>query len=410
MPGSDPVPDSFFGIHGKAGQASDPCKGFISSLRDVPEPGFTVEGRLTGGGTSEASPVFSRMTPGMSRVFVTGGAGFFGGILQRRLLRQGYEVTSIDRVPDLSWHPRLTKITGDLRDPWLLNSAFRRGPYDAVFHCAAMLAQGTDQDEDDLWTSNVNATRMLAEACRVWGVPKLVFTSTDCLWAGNPGHAIREDEPPAPAEIYGWSKLEAEHLLCGYAKHFEVVILRCPTIIGRGRLGLLAILFEFIQDGKTLWMVGGGGNRYQFICAEDLVQACLAAMKPGVSDIFHVGSANVKPLREVYEAVIAAAGSTSRVRSLPQKTTLAAMRLAHHFGVSPLGPYHYRMIAENFLFDTRKIQARLGWRPTLTNEEMLVQAYRYHEGRREEIGTRTNVSAHTKAAPMGVIRLLKWVS
>ncbi len=346
----------------------------------------------------------------MSRVLVTGGAGFFGGILKRHLLRQRYDVTSIDRVPDPSWHPRLTKITGDLRDPWLLNSAFRRGPYDAVFHCAAMLAHGMGLDEDDLWESNVNATRMLAEACKAWGVPKLVFTSTNCLWASNPGHAIREDESPAPAEIYGRSKLEAEYLLCGYTKHFDVVILRCPTIIDRGRLGLLAILFEFIQDGKTVWVVGNGGNRYQFIYAEDLVLACMLALRPGVSDIFHVGSENVKTLREVYQAVIHAAASTSRVRSLPQKPTLAAMRLAHHLGISPLGPYHYRMIAEDFLFDTTKIRARLGWRPTLSNEEMLVQAYRYYESRREEISARTNVSAHSKAAPMGVIRLLKWVS
>jgi hypothetical protein len=86
------------------------------------------------------------------------------------------------------------------------------------------------------------------------------------------------------------------------------------------------------------------------------------------------------------------------------------MQVAHRFGISPLGPYHYRMIAEDFLFDTTKIREQLGWRPTLTNEEMLVQAYRYYATRREEIHQRTNVSAHSKAAPMGVIRLLKWVS
>jgi hypothetical protein len=86
------------------------------------------------------------------------------------------------------------------------------------------------------------------------------------------------------------------------------------------------------------------------------------------------------------------------------------MRLAHRLHVSPLGPYHYRMIAEDFIFDTSKIQERLGWQPTLTNEEMLVQAYRYYETRREEIHQRENVSAHSRATPMGVIRLLKWVS
>jgi len=346
----------------------------------------------------------------MSHALVTGGAGFFGGILKRHLLAQRWQVTSVDRVPDPSWHPRLTRIHGDLRDPWLLNSVFRRGPYDAVFHCAAILAHGIDVDEDDLWTSNVTATRMIAEACRNHGVPKLIFTSTNCLWASCAGHAIREDEMPDPVEIYGRSKLAAEQILCGYAEDLDVVILRCPTIIDRGRLGLLAILFEFIHDGRTVWVVGDGGNRYQFIYAADLVRACMAALRPGVCEIFHVGSDDVQPLRVVYQAVIDAAESGSRVRSLPRAAALAAMRAAHRLGISPLGPYHNRMIAEDFLFDTSRIKERLGWRPTLSNAEMLTEAYRYYAHRREEIGQRTNVSAHSKAAPMGVIRLLKWVS
>ena len=139
----------------------------------------------------------------MPHVLLTGGVGFFGGILKRHLLRQHYEVTSIDRVPDPSWHPRLTKITGDLRDPWLMNEVFERARFDAVFHCAAVLAHGMSIDEQDLWASNLGATRMLAEACRDYGVPRLIFTSTNCLCASNPGHPISESEPPAPAEIYG---------------------------------------------------------------------------------------------------------------------------------------------------------------------------------------------------------------
>jgi len=346
----------------------------------------------------------------MPHVLVTGGAGFFGGILKRHLLQRHFEVTSVDRVPDASWHPHLRKITGDLRDPDVMKAVFQQGGYDAVFHCAATLAHGMSIDEQDLWASNVHATRMLAEACRDHGVPKLIFTSTNCLWASNPGHPIREDEPPAPAEIYGQSKLAAEEILRRYKNSIDVMILRAPTIIDRGRLGLLAILFEFIHDGKTVWVVGQGRNRYQFIYAEDLVCACMAALAPGESGVFHVGSANVKPLRDVYQAVIDAAGSSSRVRTLPLKPAVAAMRAAHWLGVSPLGPYHYRMIAEDFMFDTTKIRERLGWEPSLTNEEMLVKAYRYYETRREEIQQRTDVSAHSRATPMGVIRLLKWVS
>jgi nucleoside-diphosphate-sugar epimerase len=346
----------------------------------------------------------------MPRILVTGGAGFVGGILKRHLLQHHYDVTSVDRVPDPSWHPRLTRITGDLRDPWLVNSVFERAGYDAVFHCAAVLSHGISHRENDLWASNVSATRMLAEACRDHGVPKLIFTSTNCLWGGNQGYAVREDDPPVPAEVYGESKLAAEQILRRYTRYLDVVILRCPAIIDRGRAGLLTILFESIRNGEALWVVGDGSNRCQFLFAEDLVRACMVALQPGESDVFHVGAAGVKPLRDLYKAVIVAAGSSSKVRSLPLRPALAAMRLAHRLGVSRMGPYPYRMIAEDFLFDTTRIQERLGWQPTLTNEEMLVLAYRSWQVRREEIGLPRDVFARSTSAPMGLIRWLKWVS
>lgn len=345
----------------------------------------------------------------MSNFLVTGASGFFGGVLKRRLLAEGHTVTNIDLVADTDRHASLHSIQGDLRDKALVNKTFGEKKFAAVFHCAAMLAHGS-MDDTLLWTSNVDGTRNVAEACLQFGVPKLVFTSTNCLWASNLGHPVREDETPAPIELYGRSKLAAEQLLADYANDLGVVILRCPTIIDSGRLGLLAILFEFIQDNKKVWVVGGGANRYQFIYAQDLATASIQALDYNGSDIFHIGSDDVKSLREVYEAVIQEAGSRSRVLSLPKGPAIAAMKLAHKLKISPLGPYHYQMIAEDFLFDTTKIRAKLGWKPTLTNEQMLVCAYRYYAEKRAEIHARTDVSAHSKPASMGIIRLLKWIS
>lgn len=346
----------------------------------------------------------------MPRALVTGGAGFFGGVLKQRLLADGYEVVSYDRVPDTTSHPRLQSILGDLRDRELLEATMREGQFDAVFHCAAALAHGLHVDRDDIWTSNVDATRLLAEAASRHGAPKFVFISTNCLWAQNLGHPVAEDEPPQPVEIYGESKWAAEKVLREFEGRLNVTMLRCPTIIESGRLGLLAILFEFIQENKTVWVVGDGGNHYQFIFAGDLADACLLALKAKGVNLFHVGSDHVPTIRETYEAVIRAAGSRSTVKSLPKGPTLGLMRFAHHLHLSPLGPYHYRMIAEDFVFDTRRIQRELGWRPTLTNSEMLERAYRYYAERRNEIHARENVSAHSKPAAMGLIRVLKWFS
>ena len=86
------------------------------------------------------------------------------------------------------------------------------------------------------------------------------------------------------------------------------------------------------------------------------------------------------------------------------------MRLAHALKISPLGPYHYRMIASNFVFDTTRIRRDLGWRPTVTNEQMLVNAYRYFRENRDGIRSRRDGPAHKRAADMGVIRVLKWLS
>ncbi|QNI36731.1 NAD-dependent epimerase/dehydratase family protein [Edaphobacter albus] len=342
-------------------------------------------------------------------ILVTGGSGFFGGVLKRRLLSEGYAVTNIDLVADTDTHPALTSIRGDIRDAALLDSIFAKGDFRAVLHCAALLAHDT-VDDNDLWTSNVDGTRNIAEACRTHGVRQLVFTSTNCLWASNLGHEVREDEPPNPVELYGRSKLAAEQALKPYETELNIITIRCPTIIDSGRLGLLAILFEFIDDGKKVWVVGTGGNRYQFIYAQDLATACIQAMAYPHSDLFHIGSENVCSLREVYEAVIRDAGTKARVAQLPKAPTIAAMKLAHKLGVSPLGPYHYRMIAEDFIFDTTRIRERLGWRPTVTNQQMMIEAYRYYSSQRRQIHSRKEVSAHSKPAEMGVIRLLKWLS
>ena len=346
-------------------------------------------------------------------VLVTGGSGFFGGVLKRRLLAEGFAVTNIDLVRDEDAGAEgLTSVQGDIRDGGLLARVFGEHKFEGVFHCAAMLAHDV-KDDTLLWTSNVDGTRLVAEAALAAGVTHMVNISSNCLWAEGFGRPVTEADVPAPVELYGRSKLQAEKELAAIVEKrpdFKVVTLRCPTIIDSGRLGLLAILFEFIEDGKKVWVVGDGSSRYQFIYAQDLATACLLCLSYEESNLFHIGSDDVPTMRGMYESVIRAAGSKARVASLPRTPTIAMMQLAHRLKVSPLGPYHYRMIAESFVFDTSRIRRELGWVPTLTNEEMMLRAFSYYSENRKAIHARTDVSAHSKAAPMGIIRLLKWMS
>jgi len=344
-------------------------------------------------------------------VLLTGGSGFLGDILKKALLQRGFRVVSVDLDKDETTSPGLISFQGDIRDVDLLDKVGENYRFDAIFHVAAVLALAV-RDSDDLWTTNTGGTRNIAEFAKKHGVPKIIFTSTNALWGDGSDRPVREDDEPNPVEIYGRSKLVAEKILLEeqYQDHFKAVVFRCPTIIDSGRLGLLTILFEFIDEGRKVWVVGGGKNRYQFVYAMDLVEALVAAVDYDKTDVFHIGSDNVPTFREAYNYVIGKAGTTARVASLPRGLVIPAMKAAYALNLSPLGPYQYSMIAKSCVFDTSKIKTALQWAPTLTNEEMLYQAYRYYHENLGDIRHRTDGSAHRQAARMGVIKLLKWVS
>jgi UDP-glucose 4-epimerase len=342
-------------------------------------------------------------------VLITGGAGFFGDILKTRLLADGNHCVSIDLQKDSTTHPNLECIQGDIRDKTRFAALFERHRFEGVFHCAAILAHDV-ADKRFLWTSNVDGSRIVAELCAEHGVPKLVFTSSNCLWAEPFNRPVTEEDEPRPREVYGASKWEAEKVLRSFQDRLNIAIIRTPTIIDSGRLGLLAILFEFIADGRRVWVVGEGSNRYQFVYAPDLADACVRAMTSTTNGVFNVGSDDVPTVRDAYQYVIDRAATGARIASLPTWPTLPVMRIAYRLGLSPLGPYQYRMIAESFVFDTSRIRQQLSWSPTLTNGEMLYRAYAYYQRHRRDIEARTDVSAHKRPARMGVIRLLKWIS
>ena len=345
----------------------------------------------------------------MSAVLITGGSGFFGGVLKARLLADGFDCVNIDLEPDPIRHPALVSVQGDIRDTALLERLFGEYRFSAVFHCAAVLAHDIRR-HGALWTSNVAGTMTIAQLAARYDVPRIVYISTNCLWAEPFNRPVREDDVPAPREIYGTSKWAAERVLTYYCDADRLVIIRTPTIIASGRLGLLSIFFDFVLEGRRVWVVGDGSNRYQFVYAPDVADACVRALAPEASGVFNVGSADVPTLGDTYQFVIDRARTGARVASLPRWPTLALMRLSHRLRLSPLGPYQYRMICESFEFDTTRIQRTLGWRPTLTNGEMLFEGFDYYRRHVDEIGRRQAMSAHQQRARMGVIRVLKQLS
>ena len=344
----------------------------------------------------------------MSCYLITGGAGFFGTILKQYFLDKGAECVSIDLEPDDYTHPHFKAYQGDINDNVLMDEIFAKYKFDAIFHCAALLAH-VKKDLKRLWHANVDGTENVCQYALRNNISKIIFISSNCLWAKNFDEPVKETEIPNPVEIYGKSKLEGEKILLSHKDKINSIIFRSPTIMDEGRLGLLGILFEFIDENRKLPMVGDGKNIYQFIYAKDMAKAFELALNADYTEIFNIGSDNVKTFNEVYEYVIKRSGSKSRLIHFPRLPMIWAMKICFWLGLSPLGPYQYKMIASSFVFDTAKIKQKLGFNPTLTNEEMLLRAYEFYHHNKEEILNRKNVSAHNSVAKMGIIKLLKWI-
>lgn len=344
----------------------------------------------------------------MSCYLITGGAGFFGTILKKYFLDKGAECVSIDLEPDCFQNPRFTAYQGDINDNELMEKIFKKHKFDAIFHCAALLAH-VKKDLKRLWHANVDGTENVCNFALKYNVSKIVFISSNCLWAKNFDSPVKETEKPNPIEIYGKSKLEGEKILLSHQDKINSIIFRSPTIMDEGRLGLLGILFEFIDENRKLPMVGNGENRYQFIYAKDLAKAFEQALSADYSEVFNIGADDVKSFNEVYEYVIKKSGSKSRLFHFPKLPMIFAMKICFWLGISPLGPYQYKMIASSFIFDTSKIKEKLKFQPTLKNEEMLLRAYEFYHQNKQEILSRKDVSAHNSVAKMGVIKILKWL-
>jgi nucleoside-diphosphate-sugar epimerase len=335
---------------------------------------------------------------------VTGGSGYFGALLVDHLRDAGYRVRVLDLVDAADRPADVDLVRGDIRDASAVARAVAGA--DVVFHNVAQVPLARDRE---LFESvNVGGTAVLLQACERAGVAKVVHTSSSAVFGVPESNPVTRETEPRPVEPYGRAKLAAE-LLCRAAvsRGLDVSVVRPRTILGHGRLGIFGILFDWIADGASVPVLGSGDNRYQFVHAADLADACRrAAERPGPA-VYHVGAERFGSMRQGLEALCHHAGTGARVRSLPEGPTVAAMRLSAAVRLSPFAPYHWIMYGRSMWFDVGPTRAELGWRARWSNEEMLCDSYDWFLSRRHE--EHAGASAHRRPAAQGLVRLAKRV-
>ena len=343
-------------------------------------------------------------------VLITGANGFLAQKLIPELRKAGHNCVLTDLYFDVSNVESNQIIRCDLSEPESIQKLAEVGTYDVIFHLAAQIDFAV-KNQKSLYNNNVACAESVKEIAIMTGCKKIVYTSSNSIFLGNKNKmGITETEKPIPIDEYGKSKYQSEIIFKKHKDYFETIIIRCPNIVDSGRVGMLAILFDFISENKKCWAISNGKHRYQCIYAKDLVDACILSMRFDGSSTFNVGSESITSFKEMYEQLILSANSKSKIVSIPSWPTIPLLKILHRLKLSPLGPYQFNMLTSDFSFDTRKIKNQLNWKPTLNNCEMLILAFNYYMS--EEFTTKSigNQSANNSKISLGILSLLKYIS
>jgi nucleoside-diphosphate-sugar epimerase len=318
---------------------------------------------------------------------ISGGAGFLGLHLARRLLADGHSVRTLDvaSLGDAELERSVEELTGDVRDPRAARELVEGA--DVLVHAAAALP--IQASRESIRSVNVGGTATLFAAAREAGLGRAIFVSSTAVYGVPEKHPIEEDDPLHGVGSYGESKIEAERVCLDFVQRgLEAVIIRPKTFIGPERLGVFEILFDWIREGRRIYTLGDGSNRYQLLAVEDLVEAMLlAASADGVAgEAINVGASEFGTVRDDLQALIDHAGSSSRLRPVPVKPAELALRALELLRLSPLAEWHYRTAHKDSFVDTGKAQRLLGWAPKLSNAEALKRTYDWYLAHRDSLG------------------------
>ncbi len=356
----------------------------------------------------QRSPFAGRRNPLPEKVLITGGAGFLGCYLARRLLRDGCAVTLFDVAPldaaDLIGHVRFER--GDVRDRARVQEVVRG--HDGVIHAAAALP--IQRTRRRIYSVNITGTRHVLDACLAHGVERVVYVSSTAVYGVPKALPETEESPLDPIGYYGESKVAGERLCARYGQRgLAVNVLRPKTFLGPERLGVFELWFEAIYSGKRVYLLGDGTNRYQLLAVVDVVDALVRALNSAIyGETFNVGASQFGTWRSDLGAVIRYAGSRSKLTGLPVRPAQAVLALLEWLGLSPIAAWHYLTMPADSYIAIDKAERLLGWHPTQSNVELLVESYQWYAEHRAEMLHKVGAT-HRVGWNFQVLDLVRWL-
>ncbi|NCQ12823.1 UDP-glucose 4-epimerase [Candidatus Falkowbacteria bacterium CG10_big_fil_rev_8_21_14_0_10_37_18] len=266
----------------------------------------------------------------MSKILVTGGAGFIGSTLVDKLIAEGNEVIVIDNLFSgkkeyLNSAARFYEV--DIISPDI-KKIFQTEKFEIVYHLAAQMEVSKSM-ENPMFDLDVNLRGAfnILENCRQSGVKKLIFSSTGgAIYGESEERPTPESAPAYPVSFYGIHKLTFEkYLNCYYQVYgFDYTILRFANVYGPrqfkgGEAGVVSIFVDNAVENKTSIQYGDGLQTRDFVYIDDVVKALVAAKDVTYQGEINIGSGQESSLLDIRRDISRALGEKIKVQEKPGK-------------------------------------------------------------------------------------------
>jgi len=301
----------------------------------------------------------------VKNVLITGGAGFIGAYLTKKLIGMGVKVTVVDNLQDVGAisyvHPQARFINADITDVSLYSS-LAKNKFDTVYHLAAQSAGEPSYDDPkyDVMT-NSYATYLVAKFCKETGVSRLIYSSTVAVYGNSIGGVMDESYPINPDSIYGVSKFSGELFIRQILKdsNTKFTIFRVFNTYGPGenlnfqKKGVVSIYIGYIWKNKPV-IVKGSLDRFRDLTyIEDTVNAliCCHSIAKSFGEVYDLSSGSKIVVRELLKKLMSAFEKSSDYKVIEASCT-------------PGDSFGFHSKAE-------KIRDHLQWSPTVGLDEGL---------------------------------------
>ena len=291
----------------------------------------------------------------MTKILVTGGAGFIGSHIVEHF-QGSAEVVVLDDLRSGYTHNiegfDIEFIKGSITDRDIVRQAVEEVDY--VFHLAAMVSVPESVDDPRLCNEiNVNGTRLLLEEAAKANVKKLVFSSSCAIYGDNPVQPKIETMSPEPKSPYAFSKLEGERMCeeCVSRGTLKAVAVRYFNVFGPRQdpnsqyAAAIPIFIHKALRNEDITIYGDGGQTRDFIFVDDVVAAnVFMATELDVTGVYNVAYGASQTVKEVAERIICLTNSKSKIvyaaeRAGDVKHSQACVDLIKSCGFEPAGSF-----------------------------------------------------------------------